>query len=739
MAQESTQNSIDRSSILDANFRRAVSDNLLPQVTPLADVLLTHNDVLELFESQLISRHLDLQARELKRSNKTFYTIGSCGHEGMAAIARAFRVDDMAFLHYRDAAFMIERSRKKPEINIIEDMWLSLMAAKADPIAAGRHKVLGSLTLSIPPQTSTIASHLPKAVGAAAAIKRAQTLGIERPIPDDGVILASFGDASVNHAAALSAFNSAQWIAKKQLPLPLVFICEDNGLGISVPTPDDWVEEQFSNQPHLHYIKANGLDIVDLYRAAREAEHIARVEKRPVFLHVKCVRLLGHAGSDYELHYRNLKDIERDEAKDPLLYTAAILIQEKITTKEKALDLYDAVADRVRQVVDGIADARGLSTQEEVMASIIPPKNSKPIPKCPSKKFRQDAFKNKYKKLSEPLNLAQHINAALTDMMLQYPNTIVFGEDVARKGGVYRVTADLLDTFGPTRVFDSLLDETTILGQAIGHAHNGFIPIPEIQFLAYLHNAEDQLRGEAATLSFFSNGQFTNPMVIRIPSFAYQKGFGGHFHNDNSIAVLRDIPGLVIACPSKPSDASSMLRECVRLAYQEQRVVVFLEPIALYMMKGLHESGDQQWAEPYDNSNKAISIGEFATYGKGKDACIITFGNGHYLSQQAAKILKDQHNVNITIIDLRWLAPLNEEALLKAVKSFKQIVIVDEERKTGSLSEQLTTLFATQLNPVPKISICAGADSFIPLGDSWQHVLPSVKSIVELVVPLKQH
>ena len=140
-----------------------------------------------------------------------------------------------------------------------------------------------------------------------------------------------------------------------------------------------------------------------------------------------------------------------------------------------------------------------------------------------------------------------------------------------------------------------MLDEQSILGLAIGMGHNGFVPIPEIQFLAYLHNAEDQIRGEAATLPFFSNGQFTNPMVLRIAGLGYQKGFGGHFHNDNSLAVLRDIPGVIIACPSTGEDAAQMLRECVRLAREEQRVVVFLEPIALYPMRDLNAVQDGGW------------------------------------------------------------------------------------------------------------------------------------------------
>ena len=131
-------------------------------------------------------------------------------------------------------------------------------------------------------------------------------------------------------------------------------------------------------------------------------------------------------------------------------------------------------------------------------------------------------------------------------------------------------------------MFDTLLDETSILGLALGAAVSGFVPLPEIQYLAYLHNAEDQLRGEAATLQFFSQGRYRNGMVVRIAGYGYQKGFGGHFHNDDSVAVLRDIPGLVIASPARPDDAAAMLRTCVAAAKVDGSVCAFLEPIALY-------------------------------------------------------------------------------------------------------------------------------------------------------------
>ena len=197
-------------------------------------------------------------------------------------------------------------------------------------------------------------------------------------------------------------------------------------------------------------------------------------------------------------------------------------------------------------------------------------------------------------------------------------------------------------------MINTLLDEQSILGLAIGAAHNGLIPIPEIQFLAYVHNAEDQIRGEAATLSFFSNGQYANPMIIRIAGLGYQKGFGGHFHNDNSLAIFRDIPGLILAVPSNGADAVEMLRECARLAIEEQRVIVFVEPIALYMTRDLHAEGDALWtaAYPAPGEAKPIGLGEIGVHGAGEELAIVSYANGYYLSRQAERILAEEHGVS---------------------------------------------------------------------------------------------
>ena len=598
-------NLFNRAEIIDQNFSNLLNNNTLPQSDKelsLSDISLGANDLISIFESQIFSRHMDLKARDLKEKGQCFYTIGSSGHESNAVFGNIFPFSDIAFLHYRSGAFFIERSKQLDGGTPLYDMALSFMASSDDPISGGRHKVIGSKKLNIPPQTSTIASHIPKAVGTAFSIDRARDLDIkERELEKNSIVICSFGDASVNHASALSGFNTARWVKSSGGNVPIVFICEDNGYGISVPTPRDWISNTFSNQENLKYFYCDGLNMLDTINVTKEAEDYCRLTRSPVFLHMKTVRLMGHAGSDIESSYLSIGQIEKTEKNDPLLHSARILIENNCLSKDDILKLYEKSRNRIHSIFERATTKPRITESSEVMDTIISKDIKTDNPSIPNEKIRASIFGKEYKRLDQPGHMAKLINYALKDIMLQYDNTLVFGEDVAQKGGVYHITADLYDQFTIRRVFNSPLDETSIIGFASGLAHNGFLPIPEIQFLAYFHNAEDQLRGEAATLSFFSQGEYTNPMVIRIAGLAYQKGFGGHFHNDNSLTIFRDIPGLILACPSNGADAVRMLRTATRQSYKNGRIVVFIEPIALYMVKDLYKPRDNKWSFKYPN------------------------------------------------------------------------------------------------------------------------------------------
>ena len=716
---------MDRAEIVHENFlRRSLAREFPHGRSPSGP--LSPTDAVATYRAACLSRALDRTSRAMQKAGQGFYTIGSSGHEGLAAVAVALRPTDMAFLHYRDAAFQIARAGQVPGQTIAWDMLLSFAASSEDPISGGRHKVLGSRALMIPPQTSTIASHLPKAVGAAYSIGAARRNRPEHArLPDDALIMCSFGDASANHSTAQGAFNTAQWTSYQSVPLPVLFICEDNGIGISTKTPAGWIKAGFSNRPGLAYFAADGLDMYDTYAVAAKAAAFVRTQRKPAFLHLRTIRLYGHAGADVPTTYLSRDEVEAEEAQDPLLHSVRLLHEAGIMQPDQALAIYAETSARVTRIAAEAVTRPRLRTAADVMAALIPPRRTCMPGNGPSEAAREVAFGGDLKAIGEPQPMSRIINWALTDLMLTHPEIVMMGEDVGRKGGVYGVTQKLHARFGAHRMIDTLLDEQSILGLAIGMAQNGFVPMPEIQFLAYLHNAEDQLRGEAATLPFFSNGQFTNPMILRIAGLGYQKGFGGHFHNDNSIAVLRDIPGLILAIPSTGADAAMMLRECVRLAREEQRLVVFLEPIALYPMRDLHADKDGAWMTRYPATDLRIPLGEVKVTGQGTDLAIVTYGNGHYLSHQARPEIEAQ-GIRMRIIDLRWLSPLPLASLTAAVAGCRHILIVDECRRSGGPAEALMAHLAEAGHAPVRL---VAEDSFIATGPAYAATMPSAESI----------
>ena len=695
----------------------------------------------ELLESQLISRHLDLMARVLRVQNKVFYTIGSSGHEGNAMVARLTRHTDPAFLHYRSGGFMAERFRKLPGTDgkprdPVVDSALSFAASKDDPASGGRHKVWGSKPLWVLPQTSTIASHLPKALGTAVAIEQARRIGHTLPIPADSITICSFGDASSNHASAQTAFNTAGWTAYQQLPAPVLFVCEDNGIGISVKTPSGWIANNYRHRADLDYFFADGLDLAEGYAQVQRAVEHCRGTRRPTFLHLKTTRVMGHAGTDFEIEWRSIEELFAVEASDPLLRSAAIALESGLYGKDELLKLYEATRRRCFAAAED-ADARPrLTTLADVMQPLAPYTPAAVRAEATRADYAETRLAvfggaDKLPEKLPPRHLAIQINQALHDLLAKYPQALLFGEDVAQKGGVYTVTKGLNKTFKGSRVFNTLLDETMILGLAQGYANMGMLPIPEIQYLAYFHNACDQIRGEAASLQFFSNDQYRNPMVLRIASLGYQKGFGGHFHNDNSITALRDIPGLVVGCASRGDDAAMMLRTLMALARVDGRVCAFLEPIALYMTKDLYEAGDGLWQFDYPAPDQAMTLGDGRVYNESaNDLVIFTFGNGVPMALRAARTIEAELKWKVRVVDLRWLAPLNDAFIAAQARTARRILVLDEGRKSAGVGEGVITAIVEGGSGATPLQRVVGADTFTPLAGAALLVLPGEAEVV---------
>ncbi|MGC5020931.1 thiamine pyrophosphate-dependent enzyme [Micromonospora sp. DT47] len=635
------------------------------------------------------------------------------------------------------------------------DVLRGMVASVREPIAGGRHKVFGRADLAIVPTTSTIASHLPRAVGLGLAVERLRRLdtaglrdgdaGTRRsPWPRDAIVVCSFGDASVNHASATAALNTAGWYDHTGLRIPVLFVCEDNGLGISVRSPEGWVDRALKTRPGVRYFSADGADPLEAYAVAAEAAAWVRRHRRPAVLHLRTVRLMGHAGADAETAYRSVAEIAADEARDPVLATARLLVEAGVATGEELLARYDERGWQVRRVAEEVLDEPKLGSAADVVAPLAPRRPLRVATAVteaaaraggPNAGARAEVFGAKPPELAGPLTLAQSINAALADGMLDHPGMAVFGEDVAAKGGVYGVTKGLRERFGAARVFDTLLDETSVLGLGLGAGLAGMLPVPEIQYLAYLHNAEDQLRGEAATMQFFSGGAFRNPMVVRVAGLAYQQGFGGHFHNDNSVAVLRDVPGLVVAVPARPDDAAPMLRTCLASAAVDGSVCVFLEPIALYHTRDLYEAGDGEWlgayAEPGGWAAGHVPIGRARVYGVGsaEDVTILTFGNGVRMSLRAAATLADE-GIGSRVVDLRWLSPLPVADLFREASATGRVLVVDETRRSGGVGEGIIAALV-DAGFVGAARRVAGVDSFVPLGPAARQVLVSEEAITQ--------
>ena len=343
-----------------------------------------------------------------------------------------------------------------------------------------------------------------------------------------------------------------------------------------------------------------------------------------------------------------------------------------------------------------MAGAPRLATAEQVMAPLAP-RNPEAvwadaILAAADEDRRHAAFGGRLPELAGPLTLAQTINATLTDAMAARPEMLVFGQDVARKGGVYGVTRGLLSRFGGGRVFDTLLDEQAILGLALGAGLAGLLPVPEIQYLAYLHNAADQIRGEARHPAVLLPGPVPQPhggadRRLRLPG-GLRRALPQRQRGRRRCGTSRAWSS---PHPPGPTTPPRCCAPASRPRPRDGSVCVFLEPIALYHTRDLYKSEDGAWLAPYEPPEGwtpgHVPIGRARTYGDGTDLTIMTFGNGLRMSLRAAARLSLE-GIRCRVVDLRWLAPLPVEDILREARATGRVLIADETRRTAGVSRR---------------------------------------------------
>ena len=584
---------------------------------------------------------------------------------------------------------MMARARQLPGSTPAFDALLGIVASREDPIAQGRHKVWGSRPLWVPPQTSTIASHLPKAVGMAFSLARARRLGLADEMPPDAIVMTSFGDATVNHATALAAFNTARYGARIGLPMPVLFVCEDNQTGISVPTPEGWIEATFANQPHLHYRRAGG-DLDEIWDTVAEAIHLVRAARASRCSSTSTSSACGATPAPTRSRRTGPPTRSRPSSgRTRSSATRAGWWRPEPPARPAAGPgrgrprARCGPPPRRRRTGRGSAPRRGHRP-----AGPLPPRPGGGSDREPvlGDEARATVFKGTLPETAtQPTarTLAGHINAALTDELARRPELLVFGEDVARKGGVYNVTHDLQKRFGAGRVFDTLLDETSILGIAQGAAHAGLLPIPRSSTWPTSTTRWTRSGARRPRSSSSAAASSATRWSSGVPGLAYQKGFGGHFHNDNSVGALRDIPGVILAVPSRSEDAARMLRGCIgdgargragRDLPRADRALPRARPPCRWR---------RRLAGRLPSAARRPPARRGGHPGDGTDLLIVSYANGLRLSAPGPGHPRADHGVAARVMDLRWLNPLPVEAVRSHAVECGRVLVVDECRATG--------------------------------------------------------
>lgn len=647
---------------------------------------LKKEDLVAMLRNVYLSRKLDDTEISMKKQTKAYFQISSAGHEGiLTAAAKVLKpAYDWFICYYRDRALCTGLGVTPYE------MLCQANGNIGDSASAGRQMPAhwGNVKLNIVSKSSCTGTQFLQAAGLAEAGKYLEKLDREgvnlegRTYQKDEIVYVSTGDGTTSQGEFWEGVTTA--CVNK---LPVLFMVEDNGYAISVPTevqtPGGSISKALSNFPGLKVFECDGSCPIESYATMREAEAYLRDHNDeghgPVLVHAHVTRPYSHSLSDDQTMYRSKEELEREKQQDVFNSYPRLLVEAGIISKKEREELLKEVSDECRKAMKEAID-----TPWPEKSTALDHLYSENVDITGSEFESAGTFEGK-----DDIPMAGTINKTLRDEFKKNPFLRMWGEDVADfsqleklenpdlkgKGGVFKVTSGVQRDARDGQVFNSPLAEANIIGRAIGQAMRGIKPIVEIQFFDYIWTAFMQIKNEASTTRYRSGGDFTSPLVIRVPIGGYLRG-GSIYHSQTGESLYTHIPGLRVAYPSNAADAAGLLRSAIR----GDDPVMFLEH------KHLYYQGYNRCADP--GENYMIPFGKARVAKTGTDATVVTWGALVQKSIDAAKKLEAQGH-SVEVIDLRTLAPFDMDAIKTSLKKTNRLLIAHEEQKTSGFAGEI--------------------------------------------------
>jgi 2-oxoisovalerate dehydrogenase E1 component len=653
---------------------------------------LSDDQAVDLYRKMLLARRLDDRMWTLNRQGRVPFVVSVSSHEG-TQVGAAFAVDptvDWSLPYYRDIAYNLALGVSPL------DVFLGVFSKADDPSSGGRQMPnhWSEPDLNIYSHGSVIATQYPHACGIAYQL---QVQG------SSGVVLVSSGEGATSEGDWHEAMNFAG-IHK----LPIVFLVENNMYAISVPAAEEVAGSVASRARGyaIPGVEVDGNNVLEVYGATAAAVERARAGEGPTLIEAHTYRYYAHTSDDDDKLYRSPEEVELWRRKDPILRHRQYLVESRLLDEatEKAIDeeVNRAIVDAVRE-----ADARPdpQDAFSHVYANPITPTTPVTAVEAPPE--------------GESVNLITAVNKAMHEVMAAYPEVSTFGEDVADpKGGVFKATKGLTDEFGAHRSFNAPLAESLIIGIGVGAAAAGGKPVAEIQFADFIHPAFDQIVSEVARVHYRSNGRWNCPLVIRTP---YGGGIGGALYHSQSIeAFYTHVPGLKVVVPSTPADVKGLLWSAV----EDPDPVMILEPKKLYRLaKGAYPDGEHR-----------VPLGQAALRRAGDDLVIIAYGTMSHFSVEAADQLAAD-GIDVSVLDLRSLKPLDWPSIEAAVQRTGKVLIVHEDNEFLGYGAEIAAQIGEKAfdwldAPVQRYA-APDVPSFPFASSLEKQLMPSVEGIVQ--------